>query len=249
MQINPDNKHRHPSLSGKSQKHRTWPNALVLTCLLMVTLAAVTAMTAVPATADTPKPSSKTAPNTSTPYKGQETRAISSLSDSDVQQLLAGGGWGFAKPAELNGYPGPAHVLELANEMKLTKDQHRRIEDIFKAMQTRAKQLGKKYVAAERAVSQSFRDGSVTAASMQKLLQASGDIRIALRAAHLVAHLQTTKLLTKPQIEKYNLLRGYTGATANARSDHTSRNKNQSHTGHTGHGAHGNSHTQPKKHH
>ena len=47
------------------------------------------------------------------PYAGQETRVISSLSPEDQRALRAGEGGGLAKPAELNGYPGPAHVLEL----------------------------------------------------------------------------------------------------------------------------------------
>jgi hypothetical protein len=40
------------------------------------------------------------------PYAGQDQREIKSLSAQDVTDLLAGSGWGFAKPAELNGYPG-----------------------------------------------------------------------------------------------------------------------------------------------
>ena len=43
-------------------------------------------------------------------YAGQQSRAIKSLSEQDVDDLLAGRGAGFAKAAELNGYPGPAHV-------------------------------------------------------------------------------------------------------------------------------------------
>ena len=39
---------------------------------------------------------------------------IKSLSQDDQSALLAGRGMGLARPAELNGYPGPAHVLELA---------------------------------------------------------------------------------------------------------------------------------------
>ncbi|MDZ7748093.1 MAG: hypothetical protein U5K43_03955 [Halofilum sp. (in: g-proteobacteria)] len=44
------------------------------------------------------------------PYAGQETRAIASLSPEEVQGYLAGEGKGMARAAELNGHPGPAHV-------------------------------------------------------------------------------------------------------------------------------------------
>ena len=56
-------------------------------------------------------------------YVGQQTRAIKSLSEQDVDDLLAGRGTGFAKAAELNGYPGPAHVLELREPLTLSEAQ------------------------------------------------------------------------------------------------------------------------------
>ena len=36
------------------------------------------------------------------PYTGQETRRIKSLSSEDIAELQRGGGWGLAKAAELN---------------------------------------------------------------------------------------------------------------------------------------------------
>lgn len=53
------------------------------------------------------------------PYAGLETRAIKSLSDADIETLRQGGGWGLALAAELNGVPGPAHLLELKDEIGL----------------------------------------------------------------------------------------------------------------------------------
>ena len=52
------------------------------------------------------------------PYAGQQTRAIKALSDDEIAAFLNGEGMGFAKAAELNGYPGPAHVLTLAQKLK-----------------------------------------------------------------------------------------------------------------------------------
>jgi hypothetical protein len=54
------------------------------------------------------------------PYAGQQARAIKSFSDDDIAALRKGEGAGMAKVAELNGYPGPAHVLQLANQLGLT---------------------------------------------------------------------------------------------------------------------------------
>ena len=85
------------------------------------------------------------------PYAGQEARDIASLSAADIDDLLAGRGWGFALPAELNGYPGPTHVLELADQLGLDAAQRGRIEAIRVAMQAEAQRLGADFVAAEAA--------------------------------------------------------------------------------------------------
>ena len=53
-------------------------------------------------------------------YAGEEKREIKSLSETDIEELKNGQGWGLAKAAELNGVPGPAHLLEMKNEIDLT---------------------------------------------------------------------------------------------------------------------------------
>ncbi|MBW2146214.1 MAG: hypothetical protein JRI22_04235 [Deltaproteobacteria bacterium] len=58
------------------------------------------------------------------PYAGGERRSIKALSPELVQDYLNGKGMGLSLAAELNHYPGPAHVLELASELNL----HRRSE-------------------------------------------------------------------------------------------------------------------------
>ena len=53
------------------------------------------------------------------PYAGQEARDIKALSLEEIADLAAGRGMGLALAAELNGYPGPRHVLDLAPELGL----------------------------------------------------------------------------------------------------------------------------------
>lgn len=48
------------------------------------------------------------------PYTGLQERPIKALSDQQIDDLREGRGMGLALPAELNGYPGPRHVLGLA---------------------------------------------------------------------------------------------------------------------------------------
>jgi len=72
------------------------------------------------------------APTTS--YAGLETRPVKALSDQQIADLKAGRGIGLALPAELNGYPGPVHVLELGSQLGLTSEQHTRVQELHAAM-------------------------------------------------------------------------------------------------------------------
>lgn len=60
------------------------------------------------------------------PYTSQQDRSIKALSSERIAGLQAGRGLGYAKAAELNGFPGPKHVLELAEELALSDDQRAR---------------------------------------------------------------------------------------------------------------------------
>ena len=154
----------------------------------------------------------------------QEGRAIASLPDEDVAALLAGEGWGLARPAELNGWPGPAHVLENAEALGLSEDQVGSITAIRDAMRDRARALGAAYVETEAQLSLMFRAGAAEPEAMTALLQRSAGIMAALRATHLGAHIATTPLLTETQRARYGELRGSADAAF------------EDHPGHAGHG-------------
>lgn len=143
------------------------------------------------------------------PYSGQEQRAVKALSDDDIADLLAGRGWGFAKPAELNGYPGPRHILDLKNDLELTVDQIAAIEAIFAAMQSEATAIGRRYVEAERELDRLFASGEAATEMLERRAEAVERARAALRIVHLRAHIQTRPLLTHHQLARYAQLRGY----------------------------------------
>src|SRR5215471_17006142 len=84
-----------------------------------------------------------------TPYAGLQARQIKSLSEQQVANLKAGRGMGMALAAELNGYPGPAHVLELADRLDLTPDQRTKVQTLFDAMKAEAIPLGSKLLERE----------------------------------------------------------------------------------------------------
>src|SRR5262249_52971946 len=57
------------------------------------------------------------------PYAGQQSRDIKALSPQEVDDLINARGMALAKPAELNGYPGPLHAVELKDQLGLTAAQ------------------------------------------------------------------------------------------------------------------------------
>jgi Spy/CpxP family protein refolding chaperone len=143
------------------------------------------------------------------PYAGLHQRAVKGLSDQQVADLRAGRGMGLALPAELNGYPGPMHVLELAEQLQLTDAQRRTIHGLFEQMKVEAVSIGEKLIERERALDQAFAAREITPNSLADLTARIGETQGELRAVHLKYHLTTADLLTTHQRHRYAELRGY----------------------------------------
>jgi Spy/CpxP family protein refolding chaperone len=143
------------------------------------------------------------------PYAGQESREIKALSPQEISDYLSAKGMGLAKAAELNGYPGLAHVLELAAQLDLTSEQKTMTEVLFKKMQARAIPLGKELVEEERALDRLFASRAINSESLEQSLTRIGRLQGQVRQVHLEAHIEQRALLTPAQVEKYNRLRGY----------------------------------------
>lgn len=156
------------------------------------------------------------APASDTPYAGQQTRAISTLSAADIEALEAGEGWGLAKPAELNGWPGPAHVLDLAEPLALSDAQRDIVGRIGAIMRGEAQRVGARYIAAERALDAAFNDPAFDPVALAGLTAASANALGELRTIHLSAHIETRDVLTEAQIADYTRLRGYAQGAAHA---------------------------------
>ena len=144
-------------------------------------------------------------------YVGQEKRTIKSLSPDDISELKRGGGWGLAKAAELNGVPGPAHLLEMKDEIPLDAMQVSTITQIFEQMRKQAIRQGLKLIALEMELESHFQNRTITDAILRSSLDAIATARKQLRYIHLATHLKTPEILSEDQIGKYNLLRGYAG--------------------------------------
>lgn len=149
-------------------------------------------------------------------YAGQETRDIKALSPEEVSTYLSGKGMGLAKAAELNGYPGPAHVLGLAPQLALTPEQRARTEAIFAAMESKAATLGRALVEAERKLDRMFATKAVSVESLASALSEIGVLQAKVRGAHLEAHLAQAQIITAEQSARYAELRGYGGSSAHS---------------------------------
>ena len=145
----------------------------------------------------------------SSPYAGEQAREIAALSEQDLAELRQGAGWGLARAAELNGVPGPTHLLELAEEIGLDSSQRAAIEAIRADMQANAILAGERFIAVERALNDAFDTAVPDEETLTRLVALAGTTRADLRLVHLKAHLLTVPLLTPEQIARYAVLRGY----------------------------------------
>jgi hypothetical protein len=161
-------------------------------------------LTATPALAQHQHPQAHT-----TPYAGFERRGIKALSEQQIADLRAGRGMGLALAAELNGYPGPVHVVELADRLGLNDTQWMRIRELTEAMKAETIPLGDRLINQEAELDGLFATRQVTPTTLAAATDAIGRTHGMLRAAHLKYHLMTAALLSEEQIRRYDELRGY----------------------------------------
>ena len=144
-----------------------------------------------------------------TPYAGMQGRSIKALSDQQIADLNTGRGMGLALAAELNGYPGPSHVLELADKLELSAEQRASVQRLFDSMKAEAMPLGSKLIEQEAELDRQFASRAVTPESLKASTAAVAATQGTLRETHLKYHLSTGSILTQAQMTKYAELRGY----------------------------------------
>jgi hypothetical protein len=154
-------------------------------------------------------------------YGGLEAREIKALSPEEIAALEAGLGFSQALPAELNGFPGPRHVIDLAADLDLAPAQRAAVETLFSEMQGEAIVAGRAVLAGEAELEAAFRGGALSEDELAAMAEEIGRQRGVLRGIHLKYHLRTKALLSPHQVALYNAARGYAGQA-----------------GHGGHGGH-----------
>jgi len=150
-----------------------------------------------------------TAEPAASPYAGMERRKIKALPEQQIADLRAGRGMGLSLAAELNGYPGPAHVLELADALRLSDDQRAKAKSLFETMKAETIPIGERVLSEETALDLLFAEKHATRAGLDATASRIASAQSDLRAAHLHYHLAMTELLSPEQITRYVELRGY----------------------------------------
>jgi Spy/CpxP family protein refolding chaperone len=146
---------------------------------------------------------------TPAPYAGFAGRRLKALSAAQESDLRAGRGMSLALAAELNGYPGPAHVLENADALNLTHMQRAAAEALRARMAAEAQAIGARILLLEEALDALFATASADPARLTALTTELGSLGGRLRDVHLAAHIDMRAALEPQQRAAYARARGY----------------------------------------
>lgn len=128
---------------------------------------------------------------------------------ADRQALLNAEGMGLASYAEMNGFPGPKHVMELKDQLGLTTDQLKKTEGLRNGVELSGKLTGKEIVHEEEELYKLFEEGKANDRTVRARVERIGKLRGELRFIHLQAHLKMKQVLSPNQVQRYNELRGH----------------------------------------
>ena len=115
-----------------------------------------------------------------------------------------GRGFGLAFAADQNGYPGPLHVLELKDRLKLTADQEAKAQALLHAMFVESKPKSARLLEAEAKLRRLFADRAADDAAVRAAVAEVERARSEVRLVHLLMHLKTRELLTEDQRRIYH---------------------------------------------
>ncbi|CAA9565171.1 MAG: hypothetical protein AVDCRST_MAG70-1978 [uncultured Thermomicrobiales bacterium] len=154
-------------------------------------------------------------PGSGTPVAGDHAhggtsggRDIRALTSDEVVAIERGDGAGYARAAEANGIPGPAHSLELRDQLTLTVEQVTGLEALRASVQVDAVAAGERFLVAQAAFESDLRSSAIAPGDVVDRVVELSRLEGELAAVHLAAHVATASILTPEQIETYNTARG-----------------------------------------
>ena len=121
-----------------------------------------------------------------------------------AQNVAEGRGFGMAFAADQNGYPGPLHVLELKDRLKLTADQEAKMQAMLAAMFAESRPKVARLLESEAKLRQLFASGHADGATVRTAAAEVENARTEVRLVHLLFHLKTREVLTEEQRRLYH---------------------------------------------
>ncbi len=147
---------------------------------------------------------------------GAQGHQVAQTCASEFEKVVGEGrGFGLAFAADQNGYPGPMHILELKDRLKLTADQEGKARELMHAMFTESRPKGARLLDAEARLRRLFAERVADAPAVRAAVAEVERARTEVRLVHLLTHLTTRNLLTEDQRRIYHEARW--GAIAPAR--------------------------------
>jgi Spy/CpxP family protein refolding chaperone len=134
---------------------------------------------------------------------GQGHQAAQACIEQYKQVVGEGRGFGMAFAADQNGYPGPMHVLELKDKLKLTPEQEAKVRELWAAVKAEVPK-STRLLDAERRLERIFAERSATEPVVRAAVAGVEHARTEVRLVHLLAHVRTRDLLTDEQRRIYH---------------------------------------------
>ena len=131
-------------------------------------------------------------------------RAAQACATEFEQVVGTGRGFGMAFAADENGYPGPLHVLELKDRLKLSAEQEAKMQHLMHAMFAESKPKSARLLEAEATLKRLFADRTADEATVRAAVDGVERARREVRLVHLLTHLKTRDLLSEEQRRIYH---------------------------------------------
>jgi Spy/CpxP family protein refolding chaperone len=135
--------------------------------------------------------------------QGQGHQAAKACIDEFNQVVGEGRGFGLGFAADQNGYPGPMHVLELKDRLRLTADQEAKVREVRAAVLADLPK-STRLLEAERRLERLFAQGAATEPAVRAAVAEVEQARTEVRLVHLLAHVRARDLLTEEQRRIYH---------------------------------------------
>lgn len=123
------------------------------------------------------------------------------------QVVGEGRGFGLAFAADQHGYPGPMHVLELKDLLRLTPEQEARMQALMHAMFAESRPKSARLLELEARLRALFASGTADEARVRAAVADVEGARAEVRLVHLLAHVKTREVLTEAQRTAYHAAR------------------------------------------